>query len=130
MTKKIKFSETFLLIILIFLYFFSISSAVPKYITTTVLVISSLYFFPVKLLLHKGKYTLINLLSDFILSVGLSLLVVGLYLEHKTVFSVFGLLNFVFMVYLALHSKDFEKSKYYHFITNHFLLMFLLAMIF
>ncbi len=127
--KKIKLYENLILSVLVILYFVTLKGIIPKYIVIYILIGFCFYFFPAKFYLMRGAYKGIDLASDLIISLGLALLIVGFYWHLISVFSVFGLLNFAFMVYLALHNDRLERGKYYHLITNHFLLLFLLSML-
>jgi hypothetical protein len=125
--------ENSLLLLLTILLFLAVKSVIPKYFIFIGIISLSIYFFPIKLLTNKTKeFSKLYIVSDIIISISLVLLIVGFYLENKLIISLFGFLNFIFLVFFAFqYATNSENNKliYRKIIINHLLIVFLLQMI-
>ncbi len=125
--KRIILNENLILSLMVLLYFFTIESVIPTYVTTFLLLIISFYFFPFKLFQNNDSNSKILLFSNILIALTLTISILGLYVKQKYLFEIFSIVNFVFMVYYALKSpKDLGLKKSVP--ISHFLLLFILSM--
>ncbi len=94
---------------------------VPNYILVPILLISSLYFFPTKLLLKKINK--IELLSDILIFFSLNVSVLLLYTELKIISLIFVILNFLFLIGCVFVFSERIKDTYRSLILIHFVII-------
>ena len=119
--------DLLLLIISIILIFISKKEYIPTFFTLIFLILSSLYFFPIKLLISsKDKY--INV-STTIIGLILSLSAVQLNKDLDVLPLTLVIVNFIYLVFLAyLNNKTYSHEKKYNWIILfHFLSFFLIV---
>ena len=124
--KLLQIIELLILIISITLIFFSKKEHIPTLFTLIFLVLVSFYFSPVKLLfLDTNKYLK---LSAFILALCVGVGALQLFKTVDVLVLIFGIVNFVFMVFIALatNEKTLGNRNYKFLIASHFLAFFLL----
>ncbi|GEM_PF-6042075 len=130
MKKLNLFNESLILLLMVLVYFFTVKSVVPKYVTIFLFLVVSFYFFPFKLLQNREANSKNVIFSNLLISVTLIMGIIGFYYEQKFIFELFAFINFAFMIYYAFRNTENKPlSMYYRIITNHFLLLFLLAMV-
>ena len=119
--------ELSLIIISIFLIFFSKKEHIPTLFTLIFLVLVSFYFSPVKLLfLDTNKYLK---LSEFILALCVGVGALQLFKAVDVLVLILVIVNFVFMVFIALatNEKTLGNRNYKFLILTHFLAFFILT---
>ncbi len=124
--------ENILLSVLAISVFLGLEFVIPKYLISVGIIGLSFYFFPIKLLTNKIKeFSKLYFASDFIISVSLILLIVGFYIEHKIVITVFSILNFAYLVFFTFQFSSKEKNNNLtrrRIIINHLIVILLLSM--
>ena len=119
--------ELSLIIISIFLIFFSKKEHIPTLFTLIFLVLVSFYFSPVKLLfLDTNKYLK---LSAFILALCVGVGALQLFKAVDVLVLILVIVNFVFMVFIAFatNEKTLGNRNYKFLILTHFLAFFILT---
>lgn len=133
--KKLKFKwlESYLLLLIAFIIFFTVEAVLPKYLVSIIIILIAFYFFPIKLFLNKIKeFSKLLLMSDIIISISLSLLIVGFYIENKAIITVFAIANFFYLIFFAFQFKNNttnDRFIYQKIIINHFIISFMLQMV-
>ncbi len=121
--KSVLNRDYFLLPILSIIYFLTIKGAMPSVVYVIIALLTSIYFFPVKLFLENDatKFTsqrrIVVLLSYFIIS---NLIAISILLAYqtdlgfiRTVISIYSLINLAFLIYFHM-----TESGGYNFILT------------
>lgn len=125
--KNIKnYLELIILLLITIFLFLTNKNIVNKNIYTFIVVVSSLYFFPIKLLFNK-ILDKISVYSSIFISLILSLSIISLFIETKNLdnlFNFFIIINSVFIVFSILNRQKYNIQKYV--ILNHLILCFVM----
>ncbi len=114
-----------ILIIGVFLVFFTQQDETPKVVTTIVLILFSFYFFPSKLLMFKeNKFKTI---SNIIISATFAIGVIFLFKEVRVLGIIFSFLNIGYLLYLGyfVSNEKLGNNIYKSIIVLHFLSFFM-----
>jgi len=125
--KNIKnYLELIILLLITIFLFLTNKNIVNKNIYTFIVIVSSLYFFPIKLLFNK-ILDKISVYSSIFISLILSLSIISLFIETKNLdnlFNLFIIINSIFIVFSILNRQKYNIQKYV--ILNHLILCFVM----
>lgn len=126
--KKLNQNQVDIILILInvIVAFFTPKLNISSIFMVLTLSATSFYFFPLKLILNKRKPY--DLVSNILISISFGISIMGYYADFKTILSILGVLNFIFILYYVFFilNKKQEEDTSKLIIVAHYLVMFIL----